>query len=658
MERSSSPALTAPFDLYGVTARREGLLARAASPRFRAWWPAFLGACRSAPAPTLPEGVPDAARHGAVTALLGQAEELAFAARVTADGALARQAADGLMTALADPAPWMSPGHHDHYPELNADLILAERCKRVAATLSWAGAWLTPAEHRAVRAALRDRGGAVIHADAERGAWWADGYNSNWTAVLNSGLGLAALAVAPEYPLEAERWLERAIAAARAMLDLAAAEGAGVEGAGYWIYCFSSLMDLAAALAAAGDRQLIEHPCWRKAVEFPLYQALPDFSGWLNFGDCGYPGLSGSPLFYALASRLGDRRAQWLAHRISGEPPQARVTWRDLLWCDPDLPGQGPEALPPARLFHSVHLAMLRSDWSAEAVQFALKGGSNAWSHCHLDLNSFVLNAGGERLAVDPGPWPYTEHYWTSIEPPLSTAWHNTLTVDGADQRQPPRFRLSYDLEESGDAWCRLGGFHDDGTVATVWGDAAAAYGDVLERFVRRVHYRRPGLFVVVDEIGLRPARVQRHLQWLLHAVLPMEPTPAGGVRIRGLRRDLWVTPVLPLGFRAKVLPDRCGPPGSARPPVHAWALRPPWHHLWNVSPSRSPYPQWDPRGTPGLYGTDHSFVVVLEVTPAGHSPTWSPRLSPDEESLVLTAAGAAGGEWTVPLAAPDTTPA
>jgi hypothetical protein len=465
--------------------------------------------------------------------------------------------------------------------------------------------------------------------------------------VLNSGLGLAALAVAEDYPAEAELWLRRAVAAARAMLDLAAEGGAGVEGAGYWVYCFGSLFDLAAALEAAGDPRLLAHACWRKAVESPIYQALPDLSGWLNFGDCGYPGLSGSALFYGLASRCGDRRAQWLANRIAaGQPSASRTGWRDLLWCDPDILEEPPHAMPPSRLFRSTHLAVLRSDWSAQAVQLALKGGSNAWSHCHLDLNSFVLNAGGERLAVDPGPWPYTDHYWTSVEPPVSTAWHNTLTVDGGDQRQPPRFRMSYDLEESGDAWCRLSGFQDDGCCATVQGDATAAYGDVLERFVRCVHFRRPGLFVVSDRVRVREARVQRHLQWLLHAVLPMAPTALGGVVVRGTVHDLHVTPVLPAGFLSRLLPDRCGPPGSSLPPVHAWALRPPWHHLWNVSPSRSPYPQWDPRGTPGLYGTECRFVVVLEVTPAGTGPLWTPCLSADGQSVTLS--DTTGRSWVV----------
>lgn len=638
------------LDLYGVLAEREQLLAKTRLPRFAPWWERFLADCRQAETPALPPAAQVNERHAAVSALLGRAEQVAFAAALTQDEGLGQRAAALLLAGLADEQPWMGPEHHLHYPELNADLMVAERSKRVAAALSWAGAWLSPTARQAAVQALHDRGGAVIFTDAGRGAWWSNGYNSNWTAVLNTGMGLAALAVAEEYPAAAQAWLQRAVQVSEAMLDLAAEEGAGIEGIGYWVYCFSSLFDLADALRARGDGRLLAHPCWRRSVEFPLYQTLPDLSGWINFGDCGYPGLGGSALFYGLAARLGDRRAQWLANRITGEPPTSRVGWRDLLLCDPTVPEQGPEAMPTTRLFASAHLAALRSDWSDDAVQFVLKGGSNAWSHCHLDLNSFVLNVGGERLAVDPGPWPYTEHYWTSIEPPLSTAWHNTLTVDGADQRQPPRYRMNYDLEESGDAWSRLSNLADDGLCATVEGDASAAYGDTLERFVRRVHFRRPGLFVIVDEVRLRPARVQRHLQWLLHSALPLEPTAAAGVVIRGVRHDLWVTPVLPLGCRSKLLPDRCGPPGSTKPPVHAWALRSPWHHIWNVAPSRSPYPQWDPRGSPGLYGAELRFAVVLEVTAAGANTAWSPCLSADGKTLRMSPADNPGAAWSVPV--------
>ena len=327
-------ALAAPFDLYGVLAQRDQLRQRVGTPRFAAWWDRFLADAHAAAVPALPPPGQAEARHAA--AAFGRAEETAFAAALTADAALGRKAAMLLLAALAEDAPWMGPAHHHHYPELNADLVLAERCKRVAAAASWAQAWLTEAERRQVRQGLCERGGAVIFSDACRGAWWANGYNSNWTAVLNSGLGLAALAVAPEYPAAASQWLTRAAEVARAMLDLAAEEGAGVEGIGYWVYCFSSLFDLADALGAAGVDTLLRHPCWRRAVEFPLYHMLPDLSGWLNFGDCGFPASVAAP-FHGLASRLATVGRSGSPTGLAARPG-CKVSWRDLVWCDPSVP--------------------------------------------------------------------------------------------------------------------------------------------------------------------------------------------------------------------------------------------------------------------------------------------------------------------------------
>ncbi|MBI2300712.1 MAG: heparinase II/III family protein [Armatimonadetes bacterium] len=620
------------FDLWRIHERRGELIARAQHPRFAAWWEQLLADAHQRAGETVEvHAVEPEARANELLALAGRAEGLAFAAALTGDESLARAAAAHLAPVIADASPWMGPGHHRHYPELNADLLLAERCKRVAATLSWAGPWLAEAERAEAVAALHGRGGAVIWEDTLRGAWWSNGHNSNWTAVLNSGLAFAALGVAEEHPRDSAAWLARAAEVARTMLDLAAEEGAGVEGLSYWTYCFGSLLDIAEALAGAGDTSLLEHPCWRKAAEFPLYLSLPDLSGWANFGDCGDHGLGASWLFFGLASRAGDRRAQWLANRIAGDPP--RVTFRDLVFADPDLPEEPPGDLPPCRLFNTVHLAVLRSDWSPQATQLVLKGGSNAWSHCHLDLNSFILTAGGERLAVDPGPWPYTESYWTSVEPPQSTAWHNTLTVDGGDQRQPPRYRMSYDLEESGNAWCRLSGFVDGSDAAAVEGDATSAYADTLESFVRRVRYLKPDVFVIHDRVRVREVRTQRHLQWLLHASRPLDEV-SGGVVVRGEQVDLWVRPLLPDGWAAKLLADRVSP---GRPPVHAWALRPTWYHLWNVSPSRSPYPHWDKRGSGRLYGPEYEFLVVIEVAPAGAGPRWTAELG---EGVVILRSG------------------
>lgn len=630
------PSKSQPLDLYRVHAGAPELRARCQHPRFAGWWPKFVESCRrelTEPS-SLDESTPEQ-RFSSHLSLAGKAENVAFAAALTEDAELGRRAAALAAEVAADTAPWMSPGHHDHYPELNADLQLSERSKRLVAAYSWSRPWATEVQCETILGGLYEHGGGVIFNDAEEGAWWADGYNSNWTAVLNSGLALNALAIAELDPEAGQAWLDRAVRVARRMLDLAKDEGAGIEGMGYWVYCFRSLLDLCEAVAGSGDSSLYDAPCWQLAASFAVQLCLPDQSSWLNFGDCGKYGIGGSHLFYALSSRCGDPLGQWLGNRVTGDPPNAKVGLWDLLFCDPDLPEQGPSQLPTSRGFQSVQLGCCRSDWSPEAVQFVLKGGSNAWSHCHLDLASFVLNAGGDPLAVDPGPWPYTPDYWTSVEPPQSTAWHNTITVDGADQRQPPRYRMSYDLEEAGDCYARLTRFEDRGAFVHQTMDATTAYADQLARFHRHACYLPPNTVLIVDDIQLHEVRCQRHLQWLLHATHPIELTESGMI-VRGEQHELHVTALRPHAWRAKLLPDRLSPK-DGQPPVHCWALRTPWHHIWNVSPSRSPYPQWDPRAEGLLFGRDRTFAVLLEVTPKDGLPSWSASEPGEDDHAPLT---------------------
>ena len=66
------------------------------------------------------------------------------------------------------------------------------------------------------------------------------------------------------------------------------------------------------------------------------------------------------------------------------------------------------------------------------------KGGDNAANHAHLDLGTFVLDALGQRWAVDLGPDDYDlpgyfgAERWTYER--LKTSGQNTLLLDGANQ--------------------------------------------------------------------------------------------------------------------------------------------------------------------------------------------------------------------------------
>ncbi len=600
--------MSAPIpDLWGVWDNLEAIRANARRPLFAAWWEQHLRKLVSDCAqPVAPVTSADTACAAAKAA-----QEAAFASVVAADEDLGRHALATLAGVRDGTGDWQNPQARDMYPQDRADLITAETTKGCAAALSWLAPLLDDARRDEFVAMIATRGGVPIYESAAAGCWWGSALNSNWTAVLNSGLGVAALVLAPSDPATAQTWRSFACARIREMLDLAAEEGAGIEGAGYWLYCFGSIQDFVEALHNAGGEDLYTHPFWHCCSRFLPYLALPDLSAWVNFGDTGYRGLGGSSFFHGVAARARDPLAQWFAGRILDG--HGGAGWKNLVYYDPTVPEQPLDPEPPCRVFSSIHLASFRSGWEPDAVFLLLRGGSNAWSHMHLDLNSFFITAYGERLATEPGPAPYSVHYWHSIEPAVSTAWHNCIVVDGGHQRVPAQFAVSYDLEAAGDCYSRLSDHLSCDAIEMVRGDATTAYGDSLARAWRDVVYLKPDVFVVHDDLLAHPVRTQRNFEWMLHSECPLVDV-ADGIEARGERARLLIQPVFPRGWEHKPVAGRTIPHGSeGGMPLHAISLRPPWHHKWNVDPRRSPYPHWDPRGdAQPLYGRECRYLVVL----------------------------------------------
>ncbi len=612
-----------PLDLYGVHLARADLLARAQLPLFAARWQAFLARQEESLArpvyPAIPgledlgERAAQEAKHRRLAAAARELEALAFAYAMTGDDRLARRGAALAERICADDAPWVGPEHKEIYPELEADLGFASLCIALAVGLGWLGPALAPAERKVIWETLATRG-AVIHHDALRGAWWGSAYNSNWTSHLMHGLGAAGLALLPYRPGLARPWVELATDRMRRMLDLAQDEGAGIEGPSYFLFCYSSILKYATELRNVTGENLLAHPFWRKCALFTLYQTLPDLSGRTPLGDSHYPGLEGSVLLSGVAREAGDGYAQWQTHRILERLGPERFDVYDLIFYDPTVPERAPDDLPPCRVFRSVQIACFRSGWERDAVYFHFHGGSNTWSHCHLDLNAFTLDAYGERLAIDHGSWGYSPHYFRVVEPQISTAWHNTIVVDGADQRQAPRYRLSYDPTEGGDCYALLEQHLSCEGVEMIRGDATTAYADMLDRFWREVVYLKPDRFIIYDNLLTNGARVQRHIQWLLHSQAPMAHR-GDWIEVQGEKARLIVQPVFPVGWRCR-FPDRLARAQATADPAireaHCLSIYPEWVHIWNESPAKPPYPQWDARGGQRVYGPDYQYLVVL----------------------------------------------
>jgi hypothetical protein len=97
-------------------------------------------------------------------------------------------------------------------------------------------------------------------------------------------------------------------------------------------------------------------------------------------------------------------------------------------------------------------MALFRTSWSPDAVWFAVKGGTPAASHGHMDVGSFAFDALGERWIHDLGsenynlPGYFGKKRWDYYR--LQNRSHNTLEIAGNLQnpKSAPCPILSTDL--------------------------------------------------------------------------------------------------------------------------------------------------------------------------------------------------------------------
>lgn len=113
----------------------------------------------------------------------------------------------------------------------------------------------------------------------------------------------------------------------------------------------------------------------------------------------------------------------------------------DLIWYQPRGPSPQQARLPLNAYFKGIEVATLRTSWRDPAAVFVgVKGGQNrdGRGHAHLDLGSFVLDAGGLRWALDLGREDYSvPEYFGKLRFTYyrtKTESHNTILIDSEDQ--------------------------------------------------------------------------------------------------------------------------------------------------------------------------------------------------------------------------------
>ncbi|MHB8997042.1 MAG: DUF4962 domain-containing protein [Armatimonadota bacterium] len=328
--------------------------------------------------------------------------------------------------------------------------------------------------------------------------------NHSWLCTL--ALGESGLLLTGEYP-EAADWAEYARELYLGLyLPGLGWQGDNNEGISYWGYGLQFVIKYADLMRDVCGIDLFQHPWLYQTGRFPLYTTIP--GAWaVSFADTGKPnhsvfGPAQTTQVADLAVRTKDPYALWYSGKYAGAD------------FDPK---------PPVDLPQSIHYRFI--GWSVfntslveggENVTFALRSGPFWAGHQHEDQNSFVINAYGEKLAIDSGyyDWFGSPHF---KEYSVLTKAHNAILVNGLgqDSRKP-----GADGEIT--AW-----FDSPGYGYTV-GDASnpAMYQGNLKRWDRRALFIKPGLVIVHDVLG--SAKGPAQYDWLLHTVAPIEISGTG----------------------------------------------------------------------------------------------------------------------------------
>jgi hypothetical protein len=443
------------------------------------------------------------------------------------------------MLAIAQFSDWNPP----HF------LDVAEMTASMALGYDWLYNDLSPDDRATIRQAIIDKGlNAGLDAYKTK-AWWTK-VDHNWANVCAGGLQLGALAIADEQPDIARQIMDDARETFNRPMKTFAPDGGWPEGPGYWNYATKyTVFYIAACQTALGtDLDLLKTPGLDRTGFFRIYTNGPTGKSF-NFADSSdYPGPA-SQMF-------------WLAKEFNH--PEFAVSERDfskkwgdvfhLLWYD----GEGGNALadtnlPPDAIFRGVNVAFFRSGWDdPDAFYVGFKGGNNSENHAHLDLGTFVLDAFGQRWALDLGADSYNLYDYFG-----STRWkyyrtrtegHNTVLIDNANQDQK--------------AAAPIVAYSSTPDRAFAVADLSAGYHQQPSHVLRGIELLNRNAVVVSDEILLDKSA---EIQWNFHtpATVNIADDKHSAELTQG-GRSLTLRMLSPADGSFDIIPCNPGPPQNA----------------------------------------------------------------------------------------------
>ncbi len=356
-------------------------------------------------------------------AALRRISTLAGLYRLDGDKRFAERATKEMLNAAAFD-DW-NPSHY---------LDVAEMTCALSIGYDWLYDTLSPEDRRTIRTAIVEKGLKTGLDAFDKGVWWTKAHH-NWSQVCNGGLTMGALALADEEPKLAREMILHSREAIVPAMQAFAPDGGCPEGPGYWGYATQYNVLFLAALdtALSTDFDLSKTPGFAETGFFRVHCIGPT-NQTFNYADA-HSGVGKSPQMLWLAERFKQPIFVADEQAVAGDRPDIM----HLLWYVSPVDAAALKDVPTSACFRGVNVAFMRSAWNDSKATFVgFKGGDNKANHSHLDLGSFVMDAAGQRWALDLGsddynlPGYFGKERFTYYR--LRTESHNTLTIDGENQ--------------------------------------------------------------------------------------------------------------------------------------------------------------------------------------------------------------------------------
>lgn len=395
------------------------------------------------------------------------------------------------------------------FPDWNPRHFLdtAEMTHAFAIAYDWLYDVWTPEQRHLIREAILQKGlgpGLKSYRNEWSYGWWIRS-PYNWNQVCNGGLVLGALAIADEAEATAEEILQAALRSLPLAMASYAPDGGWLEGPGYWNYATAYTVAAIAGLqtAVGTDFGLSRSPGFDRAALFPIYTTAS--TGLVfNFADCPETAFRtrNTPHFFWLARRFRRPEYAWFGLQ-SIQPTPQHLLWGGVSAKTPQEAGS-----PLHAYFRGVEVVTLRTSWgNPEAIYVGFKAGPTSAPHGNLDAGSFVLEALGQRWAIDLGADDYNlpDYFgrlrWTYYR--MRAEGHNTLVINP-----------SQEPDQTPGAITRIVRFSDAEERGFAIADITSAYQPSAKRVWRGIRLIADKAVLIQDEVELKePGR----LYWFLH---------------------------------------------------------------------------------------------------------------------------------------------